>query len=327
MASGIPPTARAQDVQMTIVGTVQSGTDTTGVFGTAGDLTGQPFTLTFVYDSTKGMPAVGNCSGGGPEYYSSVVNTASSIPGTASLQIGNGGGQFDYNGAAGASTIDSYALRYAQTSCFSYSAAGVGLQVNYGGAFSGTAYVGASSGPDLYPVPEFTGILSPNADWTSPIDGVPLTGSVLLPFLIDITLGGNAYKGASGYLSPSTFSVTPISVLGELLGCGCVGDVGDTGGTAVGQPINLASGNMYEQATDYTTAGANPLRLTRTYNSKGNSAQVAGLKYVTLATSMAANWRTNYDRYLQVVSGSTVNIERPLRADTEFHADGRHMDA
>lgn len=42
---------------------------------------------------------------------------------------------------------------------------------------------------------------------------------------------------------------------------------GCVGGAAVGDPINVATGNLFEEVTDYTTAGANPLRLTRFYNS------------------------------------------------------------
>jgi RHS repeat-associated protein len=76
------------------------------------------------------------------------------------------------------------------------------------------------------------------------------------------------------------------------------------GRAAKGQPINIATGNMYEQVTDYTTIGTNPLALTRTYNSMSYS---RGL-YPTL---VGPNWRTNYDRYLRSVSSSLVTAERP----------------
>ena len=38
---------------------------------------------------------------------------------------------------------------------------------------------------------------------------------------------------------------------------------GNTGGVAKGDPINIATGNVYEGVTDYTTMGTNPLALTR----------------------------------------------------------------
>ena len=76
------------------------------------------------------------------------------------------------------------------------------------------------------------------------------------------------------------------------------------GRAAVGQPINVATGNMYEQVTDYTTVGTNPLALTRTYNSMSYTRNL----YPTL---MGANWRTNYDRYLRDVSSTQATVERP----------------
>jgi RHS repeat-associated protein len=76
------------------------------------------------------------------------------------------------------------------------------------------------------------------------------------------------------------------------------------GRAAVGLPINVATGNMYEQVTDYTTVGTNPLALTRTYNSLSYTRNL----YTTL---MGPNWRTNYDRYLRVSSSTQAAAERP----------------
>ncbi|MBV8978160.1 MAG: RHS repeat-associated core domain-containing protein [Alphaproteobacteria bacterium] len=72
---------------------------------------------------------------------------------------------------------------------------------------------------------------------------------------------------------------------------------------AAGDPINLGTGNMYQQVTDYATVGQNPLAFIRYYNSMATPD--------TLATSLGPNWRSNYDRYLRVVSGSEVDAERP----------------
>jgi RHS repeat-associated protein len=78
------------------------------------------------------------------------------------------------------------------------------------------------------------------------------------------------------------------------------------GGCATGEPINLANGNVFDQVTDYETAGQNKLSLIRYYNSMAAPD--------TSATSMGQNWRTNYDRYLHVINPAAiigVVAERP----------------
>jgi RHS repeat-associated protein len=70
-----------------------------------------------------------------------------------------------------------------------------------------------------------------------------------------------------------------------------------------GEPIDIGSGNLFEQVTDYTTVGQNPLAFIRYYNSMATSN--------TLATTLGQNWRSNYDRYLQLISASAVEAERP----------------
>ena len=81
-----------------------------------------------------------------------------------------------------------------------------------------------------------------------------------------------------------------------------------------GEPIDLATGNVTESMTDYEATGPNRLAFTRYYNSE--------VPVATYASSMGRQWRTNYDRYLNinpsflktyVVNGSTANLiaERP----------------
>ena len=41
----------------------------------------------------------------------------------------------------------------------------------------------------------------------------------------------------------------------------------NTGGCHAGDPINVATGNLFEHYVDYTTIGANPLSFERYYNS------------------------------------------------------------
>jgi RHS repeat-associated protein len=79
------------------------------------------------------------------------------------------------------------------------------------------------------------------------------------------------------------------------------------GSVAAGEPINVATGNMYQSVTDYKTAGQNALSFTRSYNSMGSSISINGTTVTTLATTLGANWRSEYDAYLQLVySGATL---------------------
>jgi len=61
-----------------------------------------------------------------------------------------------------------------------------------------------------------------------------------------------------------------------------------------GDPIDIATGNLFEQVDDYQTDGANKLGFTRYYNSQATSA--------TFAASLGPNWRTTYDRYIRLIS-------------------------
>ena len=83
---------------------------------------------------------------------------------------------------------------------------------------------------------------------------------------------------------------------------------GNTGGVAKGDPINIATGNVYEGVTDYTTKGTNPLALTRSYNSMSYTRNL-------LPTMMGANWRNDYDRYLLIVLNGTNTMAAAQRAD------------
>lgn len=81
--------------------------------------------------------------------------------------------------------------------------------------------------------------------------------------------------------------------------------VDSVGGSSAGEPIDIASGNMSYDYTDYKTIGQNPLAFTRYYNSRGNASGI-----VTLATELGVNWRSNFDRYIQITSSSQVTAER-----------------
>ena len=66
-----------------------------------------------------------------------------------------------------------------------------------------------------------------------------------------------------------------------------------------GEPINVGTGNLYSQVSDYSTVGTNQLVFTRYYNSLASS-----------TTALGANWRSNFDRYLNIVSATSMMAER-----------------
>jgi YD repeat-containing protein len=82
-----------------------------------------------------------------------------------------------------------------------------------------------------------------------------------------------------------------------------------SGAGSCGEPIDLGSGNVFDQVTDYETAGQNKLSLIRYYNSMETTG--------TSATSMGVGWRTNYDRFLHVYSYGIV-AERPDGQQVSF---------
>ncbi len=83
------------------------------------------------------------------------------------------------------------------------------------------------------------------------------------------------------------------------------GDQVSTGAPiAVAEPISLSNGNLFEQVTDYSTIGPNPLAFIRYYNSQ------AAAESGSLASTLGVNWRSNFDRYVRVTS-FVASVERP----------------
>jgi len=64
-----------------------------------------------------------------------------------------------------------------------------------------------------------------------------------------------------------------------------------------GNPVYPANGVKFEQATDFTTGGAKPLQILRTYRSSTGS-----------YGSTQTNWRFWFDRFFGLVSASQINI-------------------
>jgi YD repeat-containing protein len=98
--------------------------------------------------------------------------------------------------------------------------------------------------------------------------------------------------------------VPPKTVGNPCKPCACANDgAGPSGGTSCADPINTATGNVFEEVTDYQTTGQNPFAFRRYYNSSGGGS--------SFASTLGPNWRTPYDRYIQIPSTSSVAAERP----------------
>jgi YD repeat-containing protein len=85
------------------------------------------------------------------------------------------------------------------------------------------------------------------------------------------------------------------------------------GQSSCGDPINIGSGNVFEEVTDYQTAGPNKLSFTRYFNTRTPNNQSSLFLYM---------WRSNFDRRLQ---GNSTFVYA-LRADGKrlyFVEDGR----
>jgi RHS repeat-associated protein len=76
-----------------------------------------------------------------------------------------------------------------------------------------------------------------------------------------------------------------------------VGWAGDTG-----DPISIGTGNVHERITDYRTAGPNKLQFIRYYNSLSADS--------TSAVMLGQHWRSNFDRYINISSPTSVTVER-----------------
>ena len=119
----------------------------------------------------------------------------------------------------------------------------------------------------------------------------------------DVTLSIDpSFPGASAYsLMYSPNAPAAVGPFAKVDG-GC-GDL--SGQVMCGNPINIGSGNKFEQIVDYQAAGENTLGFTRYYNGRGNIDNPA-----TFATTLAVDWRSTYDRYLRISSPTVLYAER-----------------
>ena len=129
----------------------------------------------------------------------------------------------------------------------------------------------------------------------------------------------NNYPDNTGNWTSTIYSDSPLV---ELEGqCACkYGDPDGVYSPSAGDPVDIASGNMFYEVRDYTTTGQHPLSFTRYYNSQSNLATLrlfAGLTFIgTGGGALGTNWRSTFDRYLLFSSDGSV---------TAIGADGRQV--
>ncbi len=160
----------------------------------------------------------------------------------------------------------------------------------YGGDFDHTNYTyDVSLDPRIQPVPGMNG-----------------TYTVLVYKWIgdDVTGSYSISVSGSGVGTPPNDATTDGKGLGGSPYSGC---------PLCGDPINVGSGNVFEAATDYETAGQNKLSFRRYYNSLAAAA--------SSPTALGSRWRSNYDRSL-AIGASTVIATRADGQQLTFTLNG-----
>ncbi len=261
-----------------------------------------------------------------------VTNNYSSYPGTRALTVGT----LSQSGPYTVTVQNFYGSSYpTETWPFTLNLSqGTGAFVVPDGATGGSLTTGQSESGAIYGVTM--------AQWSYPVasgDHITLTVTDtnldpnFNPYIVvskpDGTYQAGTYGGTSAsetftatqtgnyqvmagdfygyYAGPFAYSVegTGSSVLPsecEADGAYCLNC--NIGGCHKGDPINPATGNLFEHYVDYTTVGTNPLTFERYYNSLSYAHGVA-------ATALGTNWRSNYDRSLYLATSTLTAAQRP----------------
>ncbi len=227
------------------------------------------------------------CPGSATPLYTGGINDQSAFTGVC-LTVSLPSGQFIYQGFSYGQGVLTNITYPGSTNL-----AVLGLS-NLNGLFAGYFEKSSLGSGFFFNGSTYTPLSPPNA-LSSVAYGVNSSGQIVGEY-------AGFYNGTDihGFITSPMTSTGSLPQNAQMLGgCDCPGQV------QVAKPIDVASGNMYEHFTDYTTSGQNPLAFKRYYNSRGNSAASVN----TLATSLGVNWRSNYDRHLQL-SPSSVTAER-----------------
>jgi hypothetical protein len=200
IAFAAAPRSNAAIITMTFTGTVDTGTDITGVFGLGplASLDGRSFTLVYTWDDTKGTQSTLNAGSGicGSE----ITNSATSNPGTAVLTIAKG--SFTFGTTTGPSSHAERLVGYCSGDIDD------AVQDSTGSQASGQFTLDQVDAEFGYPG---SGSTIPTTDyhWQDDFSATGLTNGAGL-FEIEVQLAGQvgAADEASGTLVPTSVTIT-----------------------------------------------------------------------------------------------------------------------
>lgn len=112
--------------------------------------------------------------------------------------------------------------------------------------------------------------------------------------VIDGLFNNNISDRLHGFITVTTGSSMPAKSIGS-----------NINSVFVGEPVDVATGNVFDAVTDYETYGSNKLSLKRYYNSRSTFSSTP-----TLAQSLGPNWKTNFERFLDLSHQQLVQAER-----------------
>ena len=138
------------------------------------------------------------------------------------------------------------------------------------------------------------------------IASAPLTGT----YTVVVASADSGSNGTGSYLINSSHSGSSVQppISNKLLGPDCPGTV------LCGNPINITTGNKYEEVTDYETAGPNRLGFTRYYNSLADLGASPSI--------LGKAWRSKYDRTLYFITPTSLIAERATGQTLTFTLNG-----
>ncbi|MVF24771.1 hypothetical protein EVC37_24690, partial [Methylocaldum sp. BRCS4] len=85
--------------------------------------------------------------------------------------------------------------------------------------------------------------------------------------------------------------------------------------TAIGNPVNAATGNKFQRERDYLASGANPLSFERFYNNGGKRYSQRSQFGADWFSQIGQHWRHTYDRSIDLVESATLTTAFVYRPD------------
>jgi RHS repeat-associated protein len=298
--------AQATAITTTITGTIISGTDVSGLFtGTPGtDLTGGTFELVIVFDDALGTETTGVSCGSTPCFTEDSLTGGLLGESVLTVTVNNGSngnsvGSFTFGSLPYVANGTSSGILREVTGSIYASSVTFQSSEHYANGF-GSYFAGGV-------LPAVGTILTPDPDWRTSFRDFNLDPTrSLITVVIDNGTGIWAFMTlVAQTITVDGTSTTAAQPQPKANGnCPCNGP----GQPTTGAPITIGTGNMFEQAIDYTTPTENRLSFSRYYNSLAPNTTL-------IPKMLGTQWTSNYDRYI-VPSKAGASVER---------ADGRGL--